>query len=262
MKVHYDEGIANHIGPEPCAGYREVVGEASVGERVGQSWSRDSCVVPDADAVQNAEGNMKGRVNASASTTRRGQRPWHARTLFAREPGDLSSASPSMGWSASGRRGAVADDERTGEVRLRRISEEACEQCREIGRGVGGAKGGDQGEHGSAQHVPGAEPGKRVTGAGTCTASCKAAEEGAVHRSAASRHGRPASGVVLCAQTQRGPRSGWHDVAVLRRGTRRASPASAHASTQRSVSGTARSAAVHTQAGRQTAPIGDCRTGR
>ncbi|MEX3935833.1 LysR substrate-binding domain-containing protein [Paraburkholderia phymatum] len=30
MKVHYDEGIANHIGPEPCVGIREDVGEASV----------------------------------------------------------------------------------------------------------------------------------------------------------------------------------------------------------------------------------------
>jgi len=27
---------ANHIGPEPCAGHREVVGEASVGERMVQ----------------------------------------------------------------------------------------------------------------------------------------------------------------------------------------------------------------------------------
>lgn len=30
MKVHYNEGVANHIGPEPCAGVREDVGEASV----------------------------------------------------------------------------------------------------------------------------------------------------------------------------------------------------------------------------------------
>ena len=33
MQVHYDEGIANHIGPEPCAGSREDVGEASDGQR-------------------------------------------------------------------------------------------------------------------------------------------------------------------------------------------------------------------------------------
>ena len=31
MRVHCDEGIANRIGPEPCAGIREDVGDASVG---------------------------------------------------------------------------------------------------------------------------------------------------------------------------------------------------------------------------------------
>lgn len=82
MQVHCDEGIANHIGPEPCAGHREVVGEASVGKRAGQPLSCDSCAIPGADAVENAEGNKKGRVNASASTTRRGLRPGtHGRSL-------------------------------------------------------------------------------------------------------------------------------------------------------------------------------------
>ena len=42
MKVHYDEGVATHIGPEPCAGVREDVGEASAGERIGQPLSRES----------------------------------------------------------------------------------------------------------------------------------------------------------------------------------------------------------------------------
>ena len=37
--------------------------------------------------------------------------------------------------------------------------------------GVGGAKGRDRGECGPAKHAPDAEPGKRVTGAGTHTAS-------------------------------------------------------------------------------------------
>ena len=40
MKVRHDEGIANRIGPEPCAGTREGVGEASAGECLGQSSSR------------------------------------------------------------------------------------------------------------------------------------------------------------------------------------------------------------------------------
>lgn len=74
MQVHYDEGIANHIGPEPWAGQREVVGEASVGERTGQPLSRDNCAIPGADAVQNAEGDMVACASASASTTRRGRR--------------------------------------------------------------------------------------------------------------------------------------------------------------------------------------------
>ena len=28
VRVHCDEGVANHVGPEPCAGNREGVGEA------------------------------------------------------------------------------------------------------------------------------------------------------------------------------------------------------------------------------------------
>ena len=38
--------------------------------------------------------------------------------------------------------------------------------------GVGGAKGGSQGEYAPAKHVPGKEPGKRVTGVGASTAAC------------------------------------------------------------------------------------------
>jgi hypothetical protein len=52
----------------------------------------------------------------------------------------------------------------------------------------GGAKGGGQGEHGSATHVPGAVPGKRATGTGPCTASSKGKEEGEVHRALAPRY--------------------------------------------------------------------------
>ena len=40
MRVHYDEGIAIHIGPEPCGGPREGIGEASAGDRAGQPLSR------------------------------------------------------------------------------------------------------------------------------------------------------------------------------------------------------------------------------
>jgi len=36
VKVHCDEGVANHIGPEPCV----ANDEASVGECIGQPLSR------------------------------------------------------------------------------------------------------------------------------------------------------------------------------------------------------------------------------
>ena len=122
---------------------------------------------------------MDGRASASARPTRRGRRPWHVRTLLVREPGDLAVwPAAACRRSASGRRGAVADDARTREVRPRRSSDEADEQSRATGGGAGGAKGGDQGERGPAKHAPGAGPGKRVTGAGPRTASRKAKEEG------------------------------------------------------------------------------------
>lgn len=59
MKVHYDKGLATHIGPEPCAGIREDVGEASVGERAGQPLSRESLLIPGADGVDVPEGNTE-----------------------------------------------------------------------------------------------------------------------------------------------------------------------------------------------------------
>ena len=37
MGVPHDEGVANHIGPESCAGVREDVGEALTGVRIGQA---------------------------------------------------------------------------------------------------------------------------------------------------------------------------------------------------------------------------------
>ena len=89
MQVHCDEGAALHIGPEPCTGIRADVGEASAGERIGQPLSRENKIVPGADVLINAEGNMDAGIIASARPTRRGRRPWHVWKLFAREPGGL-----------------------------------------------------------------------------------------------------------------------------------------------------------------------------
>jgi hypothetical protein len=89
VQVHYGEGIANHTGPESCVAYREVCGEALTGDRAGQPLSREIFLIQGADAFTFAEGKTDGRVTASARTVLRGRRPWHARTLFAWEPGDL-----------------------------------------------------------------------------------------------------------------------------------------------------------------------------
>ena len=89
MQVHYDEGVAIHIGPEPCVGVREDGGEASVGEGIGQPLSRES-QSPGADAVSSAEGNTFRTRHRKVRTTRRGRRTWHVQTLLAREPGDLA----------------------------------------------------------------------------------------------------------------------------------------------------------------------------
>jgi len=89
VQVHYGEGIATHIGPEPCARVREDASEASAGERIGQPPSRETVLIPGADAVRLAEGDIDGRAIASARPTRRGLRPWHVQKLLVREPGDL-----------------------------------------------------------------------------------------------------------------------------------------------------------------------------
>ena len=89
MQVHCDEGVANRIGPEPCAGIREGDGEASAGERIGQPWSRENLKVPGADVFEITEGDMDGGASASVRLARRGRRPWHVWKLFAREPGGL-----------------------------------------------------------------------------------------------------------------------------------------------------------------------------
>jgi hypothetical protein len=90
VKVLCSEGVAIHTGPEPCVVACEGKGEASAGERIGQPLSRERNSPRGADAVRRAEGNMDGRVSASACTPRRGQRPWHVQTLLVREPGGLA----------------------------------------------------------------------------------------------------------------------------------------------------------------------------
>src|ERR1700720_1529401 len=99
--------------------------------------------------------------------------------------------------SASGRRGAVADDARAWEVGRGHSSCEAGEQGGAIRCGAGGAKGRGQGECESAKHGPAAKPGNRDPGAGAQTGSRKTEKEGTVHRaSPPCQHRSPRSGLL------------------------------------------------------------------
>ena len=71
MQVHRDEGVANRIDPESCAGAREGPGEALAGDHIGQPLSHEMNIVLGADALSNVEGNTDGRAIASARTARR-----------------------------------------------------------------------------------------------------------------------------------------------------------------------------------------------
>ena len=131
-----------------------------------------------------------------------------------------------------------------------------------IGYGTDGAKGRGQGKRGPAKHAPDTEPGKRVTGAGTCTASSKAKEEGKVHRAAPPRQCRSAPARVLRAEAECRTRRRRADVAGLRGRPRAQARGSARTGPTGSVSGAAIAATVHTEAGWPTAPARDRRAGR
>ena len=66
MKVHHGEGVAIRTGPEPCVGTREGVGEASVGEHIGQPLSRENLSNLGADVFESTEGNTEAIARAAA----------------------------------------------------------------------------------------------------------------------------------------------------------------------------------------------------
>jgi hypothetical protein len=104
VRVPDSEGLASHAVPESCAWCREAPREALTGVRVGQPSSHESHLFRGADAVTDAEGNTDRHANASAYPTSRGLRAWHARKLFAREPGYLWS-DQSQHWAGPCREG-------------------------------------------------------------------------------------------------------------------------------------------------------------
>jgi len=80
VQVHCDEGVAIHIGPEPCAVVRKNSGEASVGECIGQPLSRERILIPGADAVARS-----GRQHGRTRKCERSSNPAWSQTLACAE---------------------------------------------------------------------------------------------------------------------------------------------------------------------------------
>ena len=110
MQVHYDEGLANDIGPEPCGGLREETDEKSVGARVGAVSRRESGFIQSADTGGREEGYTDGGASASVRLTLRGLRA----LACAYTPCTGTGRSPDWPswWSAQGRCNADACDAR------------------------------------------------------------------------------------------------------------------------------------------------------
>ena len=112
MEVFYDEGLANHIGPEPCGGLREEADEKSVGGHVGGVLRRESCL----SRAPTLVGGWKATLRSTLPRVLLGlcavSDPQHACTLLARELGELRTGHPRFGWSASGRANLDAGDVR------------------------------------------------------------------------------------------------------------------------------------------------------
>ena len=149
MRVPYDKGVANHIGPESCVCDRKVSGEALTGESAGQVLSRENGLYfGEPTASQCPEGNMGCVVIARNSLSLRGRRPW-ARTEASCTGTGRSHARPRSDGPGSARRilSEQGRDVRAWEVGQANSTWEAAEQGQlgclpaEAAEGRGLAKG-------------------------------------------------------------------------------------------------------------------------
>ena len=115
MQVHYIEGVAIHSGPESCAGTRESVGEALTGVRTGQPLSRERVLSWVPTRLETWKATRTGALlQAPGRPGVVGDPGMRGRSLYGNREISQSTTATSrvLHWSASGRRGAVADDAR------------------------------------------------------------------------------------------------------------------------------------------------------
>ena len=142
MEVRHDEGVAIRIDPEPCADARKGGSEASVGERIGQQLSLAKIHTWAPTLLRRRKAtwtDASARASGQPSVV---EDPGMCGSFLGgnREIPRLTNRGKAV-WSASERRGAVADDARTREVRLCHSSGEVGEQGRAIRCGTDAAKG-------------------------------------------------------------------------------------------------------------------------
>ena len=75
VQVLDSKGLANHAGPESCAGTGNHPCEALTGERVGRVLSREIARLRSADGVESPEGHTALDDKASRVQAPRGLRP-------------------------------------------------------------------------------------------------------------------------------------------------------------------------------------------
>ncbi len=113
MQVHYDEGIANHIGPEPCAGVREGIGEASAGERIGQPLSHENAISWVPTLFKRRKATRKGALSRVPGRPGAVEDPGMCgRSLRGNREISCLTRAACRPWPVPGRRGAEAGDAR------------------------------------------------------------------------------------------------------------------------------------------------------
>jgi len=75
MKESHRKGVANHPDPESCVASRKAAIEALTGALAGRALSCEIFAFGVPTSFNKAEGNIEGRVSASATRTPRSLRP-------------------------------------------------------------------------------------------------------------------------------------------------------------------------------------------
>src|SRR3984885_1566483 len=175
---------------------------------------------------------------------------------------DISGLSlRSFAGTAPGRPEAEADDERTREVGLAHSSCEACERSGARRRGASGAKGRDQGECGPANHGPDAEPGSRVTCAGSHTRSRNQEQSTAADHTPASCQRRCLAGGILRTEEERRAWGRRADVDTIRGGFGGKPPKPSRTCAWGRVSSAGLPSTVYSEGGWAASTAGHCRAG-